>query len=98
MLSFLRSLFEVRELNGCVFFTSHQILCITRQPKYPEWFDGPLLSLDCRGKDRMHFEVTITTESTPVRRGLTESGNCPVNVALQEFDRMYAKWVAAHTS
>ena len=93
---FLPRLFQERDLTGCTFFTSHAALCIVRYPTYDERRDKPLLSINCTAKDRLQFEFRITLASFPVYRALTESANCPLDLGLQEFDRMYAKFLDAH--
>ena len=95
---FLPRLFRERDLAGCTFFTSHATLCIVRYPTYPEWCDKPLLSINCTAKDRLQFEFRITLASEPVYRALTESANCALELGLQEFDRLYAKFLNAHGS
>src|ERR1051325_5757597 len=93
---FLPRLFRERDLTGCTFFTSHATLCIVRFPRYPEWSDKPLLSIISTSKDRLQFEFRITFATEPVYRTLTESANCPLELGLQEFDQLYAKFLDAH--
>src|SRR5262249_42761203 len=93
---FLPRLFRERDLTGCTFFTSHATLCIVRYQTFPEWCDKPLLSINCTAKDRLQFEFRITLASEPVYGTLTESANCPLEVGLLEFDRLYEKFLDAH--
>jgi len=76
----------------------HETLCIVRYPTYPEWVDKPRLFINCTAKDRLRFEFRITLASNPVYRTLTESANCPIELGLEEFDRLYSKFMAAHAS
>src|SRR5262249_7509127 len=93
---FLPRLFRERDLTGCTFFTSLATLCIVRYPTYHEWCDKPVLTINCTTKDILRFEFRITMASDPVYRALTESVNCPLELGLEEFDRMYTKFLDAH--
>jgi hypothetical protein len=96
MRTFLPTLFRERSLDGCTFFTSHEALCITRYPTYEERCGKPLLSINCSSKDRLHFEFRVELEREPVYRAIIESANCPLDLGLTEFDRLYAKFLKAH--
>ena len=95
---FLPRLFRERPLEGCTFFTSHATLCITRSPGYPEWFETPLLMINCTAKDRLQFDLRITVSQGPVVRTVTQGSNCPVELGLDEFDRLFASLISAHTN
>jgi hypothetical protein len=96
MRTFLPRVFRERDLSGCTFVTSHETLCITRYRTYPQWLDKPSLFLNCTAKDRLKIEFQTTLATSPVVRLLTESVNCPPELALQEFDRLYARFLAAN--
>jgi hypothetical protein len=96
MCIFLRTLFRERSLDDCSLFTSHEALCITRYPTYDQRRGQPLLSINCTSKDRLQFEFRIELEREPVSRAIIESANCPLDLGLTEFDRLYAKFLEAH--
>jgi hypothetical protein len=93
---FLPQLFGERELAGCTFFTSHATLCVVRYPTYPEWVGKPAIDIISTAPNRIQIEFTVTTSSDPVHRTLTEAVNCPIDLALAEFDLMYGRFLAAH--
>jgi hypothetical protein len=93
---FLPVLFRERELSGCTFFTSHETLCIVRYPTYPEWCDKPSLFINCASKERLRLSFRILLSAEPVHRTLTEDVVCSLPQGLDEFDRLYAKFLAAH--
>jgi hypothetical protein len=93
---FLPLLFRERDLSGCWLNTSHQTLCISRYPTHAERCDRPLLSIVSTAADRLHFDLKIPTLTGPISRGRTEWSNCPLESGLAEFDRLYARFLAAH--
>jgi hypothetical protein len=96
MRTFLPTLFRERSLDGCTLFTSHEALCIARYPSHAERSGKPLLSINCSAKDRLQFELRVELEREPVYRAITETANCPLDLGLAEFDRLYAKFLEAH--
>jgi hypothetical protein len=92
---FLPRLFRERDLSELEFLTSHATLCISRFP-YPKCLEQPGLFLNCTAKDRLHLELQVPVDSGPVARTLKETVNCPIDLGLQAFDRLYAKFIAAH--
>ena len=94
---FARLLFREREMPGCHVFTSHAALCISRFPTYQERAAQPLLSVAATGPDRLHFQLRVETwAKDEVYRAVTHSTNCPAERGLEEFDRHYAMFLAAH--
>src|SRR5688572_33081317 len=83
MSQFVRRLFRERELTGCTLYTSHEWLCIVRCPTFPEWLDRPTIFMTCAGPNRV------------VLRLASEAAECTADVALDEFDRLYPKLLAA---
>jgi hypothetical protein len=96
MCRFLPTLFRERPLDGCTFFTSHAALCIVRYPTYPEWIDKPVIDIISTAPDRLRMQLVVTLNPLPIYRTSTESVNCPLDLALEEFDALYAKFLTAH--
>jgi hypothetical protein len=95
--TFARALFRQREMPGCHVFTSHEVLCISRFPTHSERSDKPLLSITATSPNRLHFQLRIETPADDgVHRAITESANCPADRGFEEFDRLYAMFIAAH--
>ncbi len=94
--TFLPTLFRERSLEGCTLFTSHEILCIVRYPTYAERQDKPVLQINSTDAHRLQFDLRVTLASGAIYRAVTESANCPLESGLQEFDRLYAKFLDAH--
>ncbi|QEG21495.1 hypothetical protein MFFC18_13510 [Mariniblastus fucicola] len=93
--NFLDELFELRDLWDCTFFTSLATFCIVRYPAR-EWRGKPMLSLRIASSARLLIELRITTQTKPSLRATTESSSAPWNVAFDEFDRLYSRFMDAH--
>ena len=93
---FLPQLFRERELSGCTFFTSHETLCISRYPSYPEWSDNSSLFINCTSSEHLRISFQVVLARKPVFRTVTEDVVCTIPQGLEEFDRLYAKFIAAH--
>lgn len=93
---FLDRLFRERDLADCTFFTSLNTFCIVRFPTDSEWRYKPLLSIKIVSSTNVLFELRITHATKPALRAMTESSSAPYDVALDEFDRLYAKFLSAH--
>jgi hypothetical protein len=96
--AFVTRLFLERPLDGCTFFTSQAKLCIARFPTAEEWSDKPQLSIAGSASDRLRFDLSIVTDRRPVCRTTTEAVVCTLDQGLDEFDDMYAKFLAAHNT
>jgi hypothetical protein len=47
-------------------------------------------------KDHLQIGLRIDLTGPPVRRWIEESVHCPMDRGLEEFDRLYEKFMAAH--
>jgi hypothetical protein len=83
MSRFVRRLFRERELAGCTLYTSHEHLCVVRCPRFPEWLDRPTIGITCVGPNRVLLQLG------------SETAECDAESALDEFDRLYPKLLAA---
>jgi len=93
---FVTRLFRERDLDGCTFFTSQTKFCIARFPTSEEWSDKPHLSIAGSAPDRLRIDLSIVTDRKPVCRTTTEAVVCSMEQGLDEFDDMYAKFLAAN--
>jgi len=93
---FLERLFRERDLAGCTFFTSLHTFCIVRFPTYAQWRFQPTMSLRIASSANVRIELRLTQQIKPALRAETESSSAPYAIALEEFDRLYAKFLAAH--
>ncbi len=55
-----------------------------------------MLSLRIASSARLLIELRITTQTKPSLRATTESSSAPWNVAFDEFDRLYSRFMDAH--
>lgn len=94
--TFLPELFAARELQGCHYFTSHAVLCLSRFPTYEERHGKPLLSIYSTSLDLLQFEFITFEEQPPVHRSFSERVVCPIAFGLHHFDALYSKFLKAH--
>jgi hypothetical protein len=94
--SFLDALFQGRDLSGCFYYTSLHSFCITRFPTYSEWRHKPSLDLRVASSTNMLIELRIFTAIKPVLRWTTESSSVRYELAMDEFDRHYSRFLAIH--
>lgn len=90
---FLDTLFRERDLSGCFYHTSLHTFCITR---FPEWRHEPSLALSVASSANLLLELRMITSTKPVMRWTTESSSVRYDMAIGEFDRHYAKFLALH--
>lgn len=93
---FLKQLFNERELDGCTFFTSMNTFCIVRFPTYREWQFAPMLSLRIASSHNVWIRFRIFESTKPILRFTEESSSTAYDLAMQEFDRRYEQFLAAH--
>lgn len=94
--TFLVTLFEARQLDGCSFFTSHWTFCIVRYPVYEEWRFKPQLLLDYPYDDSLRMQLRIFTSLSAVVRVTTYESRVSYQDGLSEFDSMYRQFIQAH--
>lgn len=93
---FLDTLFRERDLSGCTYYTSLNTFCITRSPWNSERRRKPSLALSVASSVAVLIELRTVTSLKPTARWTTESCSVRYERALDEFDRLYAKFVALY--
>jgi hypothetical protein len=93
---FLDTLFRDRDFSGCFFHTSLHAFCITRSPTYSQWRRQPSLALSVASSSNVPIELRNITTTKPVMRWTTESSSVRYELAVGEFDRLYARFLALH--
>lgn len=92
-ITFVRRLLRERDLDGCYFGQSHFALYILRRP--PEEAEAwPRLTVRACKSD-LWLDVSITHSVEPVRRWVKEVVICSPEMALLQFDRLFAAFASA---
>ena len=92
---FVPQLFASRSFDGFHFFTSHEILCITRFADYSDREFAPQLAIGAHTIHTLRFEFTVHKPAHPIFRAFTEQVICPIEHGLDQFNDLFAKFRVA---
>jgi len=89
---FLPMIFESCELSDLYFFTSHEVLCLSRYPNYKARDGKPLLAVGASSPEHLWFELSVHEDSgddatiTKIERVV-----CPPRSGVGQFQRLLSR-------